>query len=169
MYTILLIVALGRDPLPPIKVDRCELNYIYEACDDHWNLRLTQFIFWEWSDAHCRYQVRAWQMSKTEARPMRIGGRLLLPLYDSTHGMRLIQPRTWEPSRSTHDPEVDNRSVWPVVERGGQCGSPVLWGFMRGWHVWLSRCSVSGLVGKLPTQPIPDTLYRFTRLVKFRL
>ena len=110
MWVVLLVCSLGRDPYPPIRVDRCELNQIVSWCPAACEYR-PRLLQWEWCPWRGCYVVREWRLSKTSARPMRIGGRWILPTYSSDKGVRVIEPRTYAPSWSTHDPEIDNRSI----------------------------------------------------------
>jgi hypothetical protein len=117
MLTILLLLSASGDPYQPQGCDRAELNQIYQHCDGEWEPRLCQWIFWDWSDRKKCFVVREWCMAKTGARPMRIGGRWLLPLYDKGHGLRVISPRSYGQSWTDHDPEVENRDVLPQGKR----------------------------------------------------
>jgi hypothetical protein len=121
MLTILLLLSASCDPYRPRGCDRAELNQVYHRSysdeQETWIPSLRQWIFWDWSTRHGCFVVREWQMVETNARPMRIGNRWLLPLYDKVRGLRVIAPLSYGPSWTDHDPEVLNRNVLPQGRR----------------------------------------------------
>ena len=97
-------------------VDLVEVNHFY---DDQAQPVFDQVIFYEWSDAHNRFQIRAWRLVKNPAqlptRDWESGGYQMI-WYDG-HVMRHVRAKAMRETWTQHDPEMREREYFPKEHR----------------------------------------------------
>jgi hypothetical protein len=98
------------------KVDLIEVNHFH---DETGNLIFDQIIFYDWSPASSRYQVRDWRLLKTPAQiPQPTAGRreFVAVWYDGDV-FRKVRSQTVRESWTQYDPELVEREFLPKESR----------------------------------------------------
>jgi hypothetical protein len=113
------IVAFGIAPQEDVareSVDLIELNHFY---DEHGRLVFDQVIFYDWSSADARYNVRAWRLVKNPAQlPQRdwsSGG--YSAMWQDGEQLRHIRSRSIRETWTQYDPELVEREYLPKERR----------------------------------------------------
>lgn len=119
MPAAVLFVCLSIVPSEDVardEVDLVEVNHYY---DDHARHVFDQIIFYDWSDAECRFQVRAWRLLKSPSQlPQRnwAGGGYDVIWHDGQL-MRRVHARAMRETWTQYDPEMRERSHLPKDQR----------------------------------------------------
>jgi hypothetical protein len=111
-----LALVIHRDDVARESVDLIELNHFY---DEHGRLVFDQVIFYDWSAADARYNVRAWRLVKNPAQlPERdwATGRYRA-IWQEGEQLRDILAPSFRETWTQHDPEVDEREYLPKERR----------------------------------------------------
>ena len=114
-----IIVAFGIAPQEDVareSVDLIELNHFY---DEHGRLVFDQVIFYDWSAADARYNVRAWRLVKNPAQlPQRdwTGGGYTA-LWQDGEQIRHIYSKSIRETWTQYDPELVEREYLPKEKR----------------------------------------------------
>lgn len=87
------------------QVDLVEINHFY---DEQGRLVLDQIIFYDWSAAQARYQVRAWRLLKTPAQiPRRDwNGKQFVAIWHDGDTLRKVRANQLRESWTQYDPEL---------------------------------------------------------------
>ncbi len=98
------------------RVDLIELNHFV---DNEGREVFRQLIFYDWSETHHRYHVRAWRLVKDASQlPQRHWSPAI---YQSTwhddHQLRQVWSPTYRETWSQKDPERANREILPEDQR----------------------------------------------------
>lgn len=111
MKTLLMAAALAIIPRAPVeetRVDVIEINHFY--CEEGQPI-FDQIIYWDWCDAACRFQVRAWRLANRRGvSPVRRAGGYAALWLDGNDMRRVRAPaarETW----TQFDPELVERSI----------------------------------------------------------
>lgn len=119
MPTLLLLAALAVIPRAPVAADKVDLLEINHYYDDNGREVFTQAILYDWCDAECRHQVRAWRLLKdTAARPLpdrNRGGYFVIWADGDT--LRRVAAEYTRETWTQHDPELNERSILPRENR----------------------------------------------------
>lgn len=99
-------------------VDLIELNHFY---DEHGRLVFDQVIFYDWSAADCRYNVRAWRLVKNPAQlPQRDWAKgCYSAMWQDGEQLRQVQAKSFSETWTQYDPELLERQIAPVANRRG--------------------------------------------------
>ncbi|MFO0821323.1 MAG: hypothetical protein U1A77_25495 [Pirellulales bacterium] len=106
-----LLVGLGSTPRDEVTIDRVDLVELNHFFDDHGKLVLDQLIFYDWSPAESRYQVRAWRLLKNPAQvPKRdaADGGFVARWHDGMV-LRKVYARQFRETWTQYDPELVER------------------------------------------------------------
>jgi hypothetical protein len=113
------VVALGIAPLEDVareSVDLIELNHFY---DEHGRLVFDQVIFYDWSVADSRYNVRAWRLVKNPAqlpqRDWKDGG--YSAMWQDGEQIRHVRSKSIRETWTQYDPELVEREYLPKERR----------------------------------------------------
>jgi hypothetical protein len=105
-----------REDVARESVDLIELNHFF---DEHGRLVFDQVIFYDWSSADGRYNVRAWRLVKNPAQlPQRdwaTGG--YSATWQDGEQLRHIQSRSIRETWTQYDPELVEREYLPKERR----------------------------------------------------
>lgn len=97
-------------------VDLVEVNHFY---DDQAQPVFDQVIFYEWSDEHNRFQIRAWRLVKNPSQlPTRnwsTGGYKMI--WNDGSVMRNVQAAAMRETWTQYDPEMRERAYFPKEHR----------------------------------------------------
>jgi len=97
-------------------VDLIELNHFY---DEHGRLVFDQVIFYDWSVADTRYNVRAWRLVKNPAqlpqRDWKYGG--YSAMWQDGEQIRHIYSKSIRETWTQYDPELLEREYLPKERR----------------------------------------------------
>lgn len=116
---LVLIVGLGSTPRDEVTVDRVDLVELNHFFDDHGRLVLDQLIYYDWSPAESRFQVRAWRLLKNPAQlPKRDGadGEFVARWHDG-QVLRKVHARQFRETWTQYDPELFEREFLPKDKR----------------------------------------------------
>ena len=112
-------VALGIAPQSDVvreSVDLIELNHFY---DEHGRFIFDQIIFYDWSTAESRYNVRAWRMVKSPShlpqRDWRLGGYVVF--WQDAEVIRRVRSASFRETWTQYDPELVEREHLPKERR----------------------------------------------------
>ena len=114
-----LLVGLGSTPRDEVTIDRVDLVELNHFFDDHGKLVLDQLIFYDWSPAESRYQVRAWRLLKNPAQvPKRdaADGGYVARWHDGSV-LRKVYARQFRETWTQYDPELVEREFLPKDKR----------------------------------------------------
>jgi hypothetical protein len=98
------------------RVDLIELNHFIDDTGRH---VFDQLIFYDWSDEHGRYHVRAWRLIKS---PSQFPTRHWQPacyrcVWHDDGVLREVWAETFRETWSQQDPERANRKIFPEDQR----------------------------------------------------
>ena len=111
-----LSIVPQRDSMLRESVDLIEVNHFY---DDHCRLVFDQVIFYDWTPAESRYNVRAWRLVKSPQQlPQRDwdGGGCKVVLCDGDNP-RFIRSKSIRETWTQYDPELPEREFLPKEKR----------------------------------------------------
>lgn len=116
---LVFLAALGltpREESTSEQVDLIELNHCY---DEHGKLVIEQIIYYDWSYAESRYQVRAWRLLKTPGQiPRRSSsGDGYVAVWQDGNLLRKIHAKQFRETWTQHDPELTEREFLPKEKR----------------------------------------------------
>lgn len=98
------------------QVDLVEVNHYY---DENANHIFDQVIFYDWSDEHQRFQVRAWRLiketSQLPTRNLSTGGYGMI--WNDGQFLREVHARAMRETWTQHDPEMRERTHFPKEYR----------------------------------------------------
>lgn len=115
MILLLLIIAPLDDQVARDRVSLIEHNEFY---DQEARPVFKQFLFWNWSERHGRYDLIDWKLDKGTYHVTRDyrTGRYVLRMQDGDT-TREIWAEQYKETLTQHDPELVARDVTPVNER----------------------------------------------------
>lgn len=122
MLAALLLCALmshgGEGTEARDDVSVIELNHYV---NEKGGLVLTQWIFWDWTPQHRRFQVRAWRLYQPgEIVKAERDGRISVRFYDPTDKLqRHITAVEYRSTVTGYDPEMVEREYLPREDRIG--------------------------------------------------
>ncbi len=110
--TILLLMHVEPILAPKTEfVEIVELNHVYRNDHEH----LKQLIFWRYSSSGLT--VCDWRMyAKVQTTPVRENGMLIMRWFENNR-LRVVACKVFVHTKSTYDPEVEDRNVVPVSRR----------------------------------------------------
>ena len=113
------VVAFAIAPQEDVareSVDLIELNHFY---DEHGRLVFDQVIFYDWSAADARYNVRAWRLVKNPAQlPHRDwSSRGYSAMWQDGEQIRYIYSMSIRETWTQYDPELVEREYLPKERR----------------------------------------------------
>lgn len=113
---LLLFSIVPRDDVARESCDLIELNHFY---DEHARLVFDQVIFYDWSAADSRYNVRAWRLVKNPAQlPHRDWARgCYSAMWQDGEQLRQIQAKSFSETWTQYDPELLEREYLPKERR----------------------------------------------------
>ena len=113
---ILVLAVAPRDDVARESVDLVELNHFY---DEHGRLVFDQVVFYDWSDADARYNVRAWRLVKNPAQlPQRDWSTgQFSAMWQDGEQLRLVLSPSYRETWTQHDPELVEREYLPKERR----------------------------------------------------
>ena len=114
-----MMTATGINPVANVmsdEVDLIEVNHFY---DEHGRLVFDQVIFYDWSTADCRYQVRAWRLLKSPAQiPYRHWDRdAFVTTWHDGEVLRRVCAKSFRETWTQFDPELVEREFLPKERR----------------------------------------------------
>src|SRR4051812_580406 len=119
---VTLWAACGLNPSEDVVVDEVDLIEINHFHDEQGRPVFDQIIYYDWSSADSRYQVRAWRMLKTTAqiprRNWRDGGYVAI-WHDTQSGdvLRKVKAQSFRESFTQYDPELVEREFLAKEKR----------------------------------------------------
>ena len=115
----LLLAALTLNPQENVArddVDLMEVNHYYDECGKH---VFDQLIFYDWSAAESRHQVRAWRLIKKPTqvphRDHRLGG--FVTSWHDGDLLRSVRAAALRETWTQYDPELVERAALPKNKR----------------------------------------------------
>ena len=113
------LAAMCLNPVEDMACDRVDLMEVNHFHDENGNLVFDQIIFYDWSPAHSRYQVRDWRLVKTPAQiPLRNWRkREFVAVWHDGDVLRKVRADTLRESWTQHDPELVEREFLPKENR----------------------------------------------------
>jgi hypothetical protein len=113
-----LLLAILPSPAEAL-VDRCDLAEVNHFFDEQGRLVFDQVIYYDWSPAAGRYQVRAWRLIKSpDAIPRRDwqrGG--WRAVWQDGDALRDVSAAHFRETWTQHDPELAEREHLPKEQR----------------------------------------------------
>lgn len=113
------LALLGLSPPEYVATDRVDVIEVNHFYDEHGKLVFDQILYYEWSAAQSRYNVRAWRLLKSPAQvPQRDWerGDFVARFYDGD-ALREIRAATVRESWTQYDPELIEREYLPKEQR----------------------------------------------------
>lgn len=114
-----IVVACGISPQEDVareRVDLVEVNHFY---DEQGRLVFDQTIFYDWSESHSRYMVRAWRLVKNHAqlpqRDWQDGG--YVAVWHDGELLRHVHAESMRETWTQYDPELMEREYLPKEQR----------------------------------------------------
>ena len=114
-----IVVACGISPQGDVareRVDLVEVNHFY---DEQGRLVFDQTIFYDWSESHSRYMVRAWRLVKNPAqlpqRDWQDGG--YVAVWHDGEVLRHVHAESMRETWTQYDPELIEREFLPKEQR----------------------------------------------------
>jgi hypothetical protein len=119
--TVVSFTIAPREDVARESVDLIELNHFY---DEHGRLVFDQVIFYDWSSADARYNVRAWRLVKNPAQlPQRDWSRPAAStgsysaMWQDGEQLRHVQSQSFRETWTQYDPELVEREYLPKERR----------------------------------------------------
>jgi hypothetical protein len=113
------LALMGLSPPEYVVTDRVDVIEINHFYDEHGKLVFDQILYYEWSAAQSRYNVRAWRLLKSPAQvPQRDWqrGDFVARFYDGD-ALREVRAATMRESWTQYDPELIEREYLPKEQR----------------------------------------------------
>lgn len=119
--TVVSFTIAPREDVARESVDLIELNHFY---DEHGRLVFDQVIFYDWSSADARYNVRAWRLVKNPAQlpqrdwsgPAASAGNYSAMWQDGDQ-LRQVRSQSFRETWTQYDPELVEREYLPKERR----------------------------------------------------
>jgi hypothetical protein len=117
----ILATALGLHSPEDVVEDRVDLIEVNHFFDERGRLVFDQVIFYEWTPAHGRYQVRTWRLLKSPAQlPQRDWSRGdYVTVWHDGDLLRKVRTAAVRETWTQHDPELIDREHLPKECRRG--------------------------------------------------
>ena len=114
--TVVSFTIAPREDVARESVDLIELNHFY---DEHGRLVFDQVIFYDWSSADARYNVRAWRLVKNPAQlPQRDWSTgYFSAMWQDGEQLRHVQSQSFRETWTQYDPELVEREYLPKERR----------------------------------------------------
>lgn len=115
----ILVSVVCLNPTEDVAVDRVDLIEVNHFYDEQGRLVFDQIIFYDWSPANSRYNVRAWRLLKQPAQiPHRNWqqGNFVAVWHDGSV-LRKVRSATIRESWTQYDPELVEREFLPTEKR----------------------------------------------------
>lgn len=114
--TLVGLTIAPREDVARESVDLIELNHFY---DEHGRLVFDQVIFYDWSSADSRYNVRAWRLVKNPAQlPQRDWSTgCYSAMWQDGEQLRHVQSKSFRETWTQYDPELVEREYLPKERR----------------------------------------------------
>jgi len=122
---MLLCLILGMTIMDGIVRDDCDIIEKNFYHNEHGDLVFIQMIFWEWSQANQRHEVRDWTMFENVRfidRP-RVGRTVVHFHCHKENRTRIITSRTYRESWTQNDPEREDIRHHPHEQRVALCSA----------------------------------------------
>ncbi len=124
------MAALTLSPADTVTVDQVDLTEVNHFYDDQGRLVFDQVIYYDWSAAHGRYQVRDWRLLKTPTqvplRDWRDGGYVSeWEDFKQRNGLRRVKSKSVRETWTQHDPELVEREFLAQEKRAELTRIPV--------------------------------------------
>ncbi len=115
----LFLVACGISPQDTVAFEQVELIELNHFHDEQGRLVFDQVIFYDWSEPHGRYMVRAWRLVKSPSqlpqRNWRDGS--YVTIWHDGDTLRKVRAETMRETWTQHDPELTEREYLPKEKR----------------------------------------------------
>ena len=119
--TLIITAVISLHPAQDVAVDEVDLIELNHFYDDRGRLVLDQVIFYDWSPADRRFNVRAWRLLKKPGqfpqRDWRTGK--YVAIWHDQGVLRKVQATNYRESWTQRDPELEERAFLPKNERRG--------------------------------------------------
>ena len=113
------VAAVCINPIEHVAQDRVDLVEVNHFYDEQGKLVFDQIIFYDWSEADGRYNVRAWRLLKSNAqvpyRNWRQGD--FVAVWHDGDILRKVQATSFRESWTQYDPELVEREYLPKERR----------------------------------------------------
>ena len=113
------VAAVCINPIEHVALDRVDLVEVNHFYDEQGKLVFDQIIFYDWSEADGRYNVRAWRLLKSNAqvpyRNWRQGD--FVAVWHDGDILRKVQATSFRESWTQYDPELIEREYLPKDRR----------------------------------------------------
>jgi hypothetical protein len=119
IFAVLMLDGLSRFQPAVYNCSLLELNHRYDDTGRHC---YSQIIVWEWNRKDNRHDVEAWWLvepSAIEKLPKRSGDRWQVYYRDGNGREFRVMASIFRETRTTSDPERDNKLLKPESERRG--------------------------------------------------
>lgn len=116
LLCLALMAACPNETALVDRVDLIEINHFYDSQGHH---VFDQVIFYDWSQADSRFQVRAWRLLKSNQQLPRMNwqsGRYEVNWRDMNHFRRITANQRHE-TFTQYDPEILERNMFPTEHR----------------------------------------------------
>ena len=116
---LLLLSVPALNPVEDVAWDRVDLVEINHFYDPQGRLVFDQIIFYDWSDAQCRFNVRAWRLLKKPAQvPQRNWQTgVYQAVWHDGGVLRKVEATSFRESWTQRDPELEERAFLPKNQR----------------------------------------------------
>ena len=113
------MAAVCLNPVEDVAFDTVDLIEVNHFYDEQGRLVFDQVIFYDWSPAQSRYQVRDWRLLKTPAQlPRRNWSRdEFVAIWHDGEVLRKVRAQAIRESWTQYDPELVEREYLPKEKR----------------------------------------------------
>ncbi len=114
-----IVAAMCHTPTEDIARDRVDLIEINHLYDEQGRLVFDQIIFYDWSPALSRYNVRAWRLLKNPAQIPHRNWRQqrFVTVWHDGEVLRKVEASSLRESWTQYDPELVEREFLPKDRR----------------------------------------------------
>lgn len=119
IFALLMLDGFSRFQPPVYNCSMIELNHRYNEWGQHC---YSQIIVWQWNGRDSRHDVEAWWLVEPDSLdklPQRNGDRSQVLHSDRNGKQWKVVASVFRETRTTSDPERDNKLVKPESERRG--------------------------------------------------
>lgn len=115
----ILLVACGISPQDTVAFEQVGLVELNHFHDEQGRLVFDQVIFYDWSEPHGRYMVRAWRLVKTNSQLPQRNWRdgTYVSIWHDGDTLRKVRAETMRETWTQHDPELTEREYLPKEKR----------------------------------------------------
>jgi hypothetical protein len=119
LQCVLLLSAIGSQPLVDVPHDRVDLIEVNHFHDDQGKLIFAQVVFYEWCNQRGRHQVQAWRLLKNaQQKPRRdFATGEYVALWHDGETLREVRSPAVRESWTQYDPELVERAHLPKEKR----------------------------------------------------